>query len=84
MVDESKLSDVLGTNWHIPIEVVPLAGRPRWASLPTWAQNPVRRTNEDGTPTITDQHNYIIDANFGRIADPERLGSEAQIPHRDR
>lgn len=75
VVDESKLSDVLGTNWHIPIEVVPFGWQTQIGFLRNLGAVPVRRTSEDGSPIITDQHNYIIDANFGQIEDPEGLGA---------
>ena len=76
MVDESKLSDVLGTKWHIPVEVIPFGWQTQMGFLASLGANPVRRTNEDGTPTITDQHNYIIDANFGQIDEPEKLADQ--------
>lgn len=76
VVDESKLSEVLGTQWHIPVEVVPFGWQTQMGFLTSLGADPVRRTNKDGTPTITDQHNYIIDANFGQITDPEKLAAQ--------
>ncbi|MFN2146736.1 MAG: ribose-5-phosphate isomerase RpiA [Anaerolineales bacterium] len=75
IVDESKLSEVLGTNWHIPIEVVPFGWQTQIGFLRDLGAEPVRRTLKDGTPYLTDQHNYIIDANFGPISDPYALGA---------
>jgi len=76
VVDEGKLSDVLGTNWHIPIEVVPFGWQAQIGFLRNLGAEPIRRALEDGSPLITDQHNYIIDANFGLITDPEGLGAK--------
>jgi ribose 5-phosphate isomerase A len=76
VVDESKLSDVLGTCWHLPIEIVPFGWQTQMGYLQSLGADPVRRTTGDGTPVITDQHNFIIDANFGLITDPTSLAEK--------
>ncbi len=75
VVHEGKLSEVLGTNWPIPIEVVPFGWQTQIGFLRSLGAEPIRRTLDDGSPLITDQHNYIIDANFGPISDPRTLGA---------
>jgi ribose 5-phosphate isomerase A len=73
IVDESKLSPVLGTHWPVPVEVIPFG----WGSQATFlrslgAQVTLRR-NEDGSPYKTDQGNLILDCHFGPIADAAAL-----------
>ena len=75
VVDEGKLSDVLGTQWHIPIEVVPFGWQTQMGFLRRLGADPVRRMDQDGSPIITDQHSYIIDADFGQITDPVGLAA---------
>jgi ribose 5-phosphate isomerase A len=76
VVDESKLSNVLGTKWHVPVEVIAFGWQTQMGFLASLGAAPVRRTTKDGSPTITDQHNYIIDANFGQIDKPGQLAAQ--------
>ncbi|MCB2179783.1 ribose-5-phosphate isomerase RpiA [bacterium] len=76
IVDESKLSQKLGEKWHIPIEVVPFGWQSQMGYLESLGAVPQLRMNEGGTPYQTDQHNFIIDANFGPIENPIFLGEE--------
>ena len=69
IVDESKLSPVLGTHCPVPVEVIPFAWKPVANYLRSLGAEPVLRTNVDGTPYTTDQNNYIIDCRFGPILD---------------
>ncbi len=73
VVDDSKLSDQLGTRWAVPVEVIPFG----WASQATFlqslgARHTLRRQN-DGSPYMTDQGNLILDCNFGKIEDAGKL-----------
>jgi ribose 5-phosphate isomerase A len=76
VVDESKLSPLLGTRWALPVEVVPFG----WGSQAAYLESlgaRIRLRLGDGAaePFITDQGNYILDCDFGPIADPVGLGA---------
>jgi ribose 5-phosphate isomerase A len=75
IVDENKLSPVLGTKWPVPVEVLPLARQPVWNFLVSLGARVSPRENEDGTSFLTDQQNIILDADFGPITDPARLAA---------
>ncbi|MEJ5357419.1 MAG: ribose-5-phosphate isomerase RpiA [Desulfobacterales bacterium] len=72
VVDESKLSPRLGTHWALPVEVVPFAAATEERFLSSLGAE-VRLRRVDGRPAATDQGNWILDAAFGPIADPEAL-----------
>lgn len=73
IVDESKLTPVLGTHWPVPIEVIPFAWRPVANFLKSLGAEPVLRMENKEAPYTTDQNNYIIDAHFGPISNPNEL-----------
>jgi len=75
IVDEAKLSPVLGTKWHVPIEVIPFGWRTHIAYLIDLGGNVVLRQDQSGQPFVTDQGNYILDTHFGPIADPITLAT---------
>ena len=74
IVDESKLSDKLGTNWAVPIEVVPFGWESQFAYLESLGAKPTLRKKADGETFFTDQGNVILDSAFGPIEDPVKLG----------
>lgn len=73
VVDEAKLSPVLGTNWHVPVEVVTFGWRTQFDFLTELGAAVNLRLNGDAMPFVTDQGNYILDAQFGLINDPASL-----------
>ena len=83
VVDETKLSTKLGEKWAVPIEVVKFA----YPIIETFIESingePELRTFDSGSPVVTDEGNYIVDANFGVIRNPfelaEKLESRAGI-----
>lgn len=76
VVDESKLSPVLGTTWALPIEVVPFAWQSHFPFLKSLGGEPIQRKKENGEVYTSDQGNYILDTNFGPIHDPLGLDKE--------
>ena len=76
VVDESKLSPRLGTRWALPVEVIPFAAKVEENFLATLGASVTLRRDAQGQPYKTDQHNYILDANFGEMADPRRLAAK--------
>ncbi|MCE7989147.1 MAG: ribose-5-phosphate isomerase RpiA [Caldilinea sp. CFX5] len=73
IVDEAKLSPVLGTKWHVPIEVIPFGWRTQAAYLTGLGAKVVLRQAKEGASFVTDQGNYILDTHFGLIHDPAAL-----------
>ena len=82
-VDESKISKKLGEKWHVPIEVVKFAVDVESKFLESLGAEVFLRKEDDGSPFITDENNYILDANFGIIKKTlelaERLEKRAGI-----
>jgi ribose 5-phosphate isomerase A len=75
IVDESKLSPALGTQWAVPVEVIPFGWRTQYAYLQRLGARPILRSDPDGAPFVTDQGNYILDSAFGPLSDPVGLGA---------
>jgi ribose 5-phosphate isomerase A len=73
IVDESKLSPQLGTKWAVPVEVVPFACKTEEVFLKSLGAAVTLRAGKDGHPYQTDQNNFILDANFGQIDNPQDL-----------
>jgi len=73
IVDESKISDQLGTHWSLPIEVVPFAGPSEKRFIEALGAEVSIRKKDDGDFFKTDQNNLILDADFGPMADPASL-----------
>ena len=55
IVDESKLSPVLGTHWPLPVEVVPFVGHSQRRFLASLGARVTVRQQHDGRPFRTDQ-----------------------------
>jgi len=76
VVDEQKLSPVLGTNFDLPVEIIPFGRRSMEEYLRSLGAESQLRTKTDGTPFVTDSGNYILDSHFGPIDDPYALSAE--------
>ncbi|MEE9514309.1 MAG: ribose-5-phosphate isomerase RpiA [Anaerolineales bacterium] len=76
VVDEQKLSPVLGTNFDLPVEIISFGWRPLEEYLRSLGAEPQLRTKTDGAAFVTDSGNYILDCHFGPIADPYALSAE--------
>ena len=76
VVDESKLSPVLGTRWALPVEVIAFGWRSQARFLDGLGARVVVRSGADGAPFRTDQGNLILDCAFGPIADPSGLARQ--------
>ena len=73
IVDESKCVKELG-NFPVPVEVLPDASRMVIQSLEDMgASCEIRMAQRKDGPVITDNGNFVIDANFGRIESPVHL-----------
>lgn len=78
VVDETKLSPTLGTQWPVPVEVISFGLRSQIAYLESLGAGVSLRQSDDGTPFQTDQGNMILDCQFGPIPEPGLLAHELQ------
>jgi ribose 5-phosphate isomerase A len=74
IVDESKLSERLGVNWALPVEVVSFARATEARFLESLGAE-VSLRSKDGRSVLTDQGNLLLDARFGPMADPWRIAA---------
>jgi len=73
VVDESKLSERLGTNFAVPVEVLNFGWRSQAQYLESLGAKYSVRKNSDGSTFLTDSGNLILDCKFGPIPDPRAL-----------
>lgn len=76
IVDESKLVPRLGHTWAVPVEVLPFAWPAEARYLETLGATVKLRKNDDQSPFISDQRNYILDSHFGSIPDAKKLAAQ--------
>ncbi len=74
LVDETKLVDRLGSNFPVPVEIVPMAVAPVMRVIESLGARPELRmgVRKDG-PVVSDQGFWIIDATFDGPFDPIRV-----------
>lgn len=73
VVDNSKVSSILGTHWAVPLEVAAFGLESNLQYLQNQSAIATLRLKDDGSHFISDQGNLIVDANFGPIQDPYDL-----------
>jgi ribose 5-phosphate isomerase A len=76
IVDETKMSRILGTRCAVPIEVAPFGWQGHVFFLEKLGAKVKMRRKRDGTIFKTDQGNIILDADFGPISDPAKLAAD--------
>lgn len=76
VVDESKLSNRLGKNFSVPIEVLQFAFESEKNYLKSLGAEVKVRKNENDEFYVTDEGNYILDVNFGEIENPAELANK--------
>jgi len=79
VADQGKKSQKLGSIWKkgIPLEVVPMAYRSILIKLSKMNSKPVLRlAKSKAGPVVTDSGNFIIDADFGPISNPQKLDED--------
>ncbi|WP_455240654.1 ribose-5-phosphate isomerase RpiA [Methanothermobacter tenebrarum] len=75
IIDDSKLTDKLER--PVPVEVIPTSSRLVCEELNAMgAKVKIRMSDAKDGPLITDNGNFIIDADFGSIDDPSKLEYE--------
>lgn len=67
VADHTKRSPKLGTNFDLPVEVLPFGWEAQIDFLRHLGAAPQRRMTLDGDPFISDSGNFIIDCKFGPI-----------------
>ncbi len=75
IVDGSKLSPRLGSNWPLPVEVLPFAAGSVEQYLKAQGAKVDIRLGADGRRMQTDQGNIVFDVHFGPIEDPAGLAA---------
>ena len=78
IVDQSKISKFLGEKWAVPIEVSKMAIDVEAEFLKSLGAEVKQRLDIEGNPLITDEGNYILDANFGVIKNPKKLAKKLE------
>src|SRR3989339_434650 len=73
ITDESKRSKFLGTKWPVPVEVLQFCYEGEKRFLESLGSKVKQRKNSDGSNYITDENNFILDANFGEIKNVKEL-----------
>jgi ribose 5-phosphate isomerase A len=73
IADYTKKSDYLGENWKrgVPIEIIPIAHVPIMRRLEKLGGSPIlRMAQAKAGPVVSDNGNFIIDVDFGKIENP--------------
>jgi len=73
VVDEAKLSPMLGSSHALPVEIVPFAWRPEEEYLADLGADVNVRRGADNDVYVTDEGNWIMDCTFAPIQDLQRL-----------
>lgn len=74
VVDETKLSKHLGAKQPVPLEVLPFAHKYVQAQITRVGGRAKLREGEGKVgPVVTDNGNFLLDADFGRIENPPQL-----------
>lgn len=71
IVDDSKLSRLLGERWPVPVEVLAFAHRATARALEGFGR--VVQRQKQGAAWRTDSGNYVYDVHTGPIQDPRAL-----------
>jgi len=80
VADSTKLVGSL--NHPVPVEVLPFAAKLAMSRIEELGGSPqIRQAKMKDGPVITDNGNFVIDADFGKIEDPGVLGTQlSEIP----
>jgi ribose 5-phosphate isomerase A len=74
VVDERKLAQHLGDKQSVPLEVLPFAYKSVQVKITNMGGRArLRESKEKVGPVVTDNGNFILDADFNRIENPAQL-----------
>ena len=80
VADETKLVEKLGSTFRLPVEVLPFALATTTASIKELGGKPLLRESKGKVgAVVTDNGNYIVDVDFGAIADAEELNRRLKL-----
>lgn len=75
IIDARKLSECLGMQWAVPVEVVPFGLRAQTEYIESLGATVQVRLRADGSSFQTDSGNLILDCQFGPMEAPEAIAS---------
>jgi ribose 5-phosphate isomerase A len=78
IVDESKISTFLGEKWPVPIEVIQFAAPLEEKFLKSIGGITKIRITAKEENYLTDEGNFILDTNFGKINNPIALSEKLE------
>jgi len=78
VVDETKLSPVIGTCRALPVEVVPFGWQAQSDFLERLGAEVILRKGKGDAPFRTDAGHFILDCSFGPIHDPATLAARLE------
>ncbi|MCF8261742.1 MAG: ribose-5-phosphate isomerase RpiA [Melioribacteraceae bacterium] len=76
IVDESKISKLLGEKHKVPVEVLQFASNLEKKYLESLGAMVTLRKDSSGANFVTDEGNYILDCDFGIIKSPDEVNSK--------
>ena len=77
VADETKLTEKLGANCAVPVEVLPFALPTVMLKMQEKGGKPVLREAKGKVgPVVTDNGNFIVDVDFGPINAPKEMDSQ--------
>ena len=80
VADETKLVEKLGSTFRLPVEVLPFALATTTVSIKELGGKPLLRESKGKVgAVVTDNGNYIVDVDFGAIADAEELNRRLKL-----
>jgi len=80
VADETKLTQRLGTNQPVPVEVLPFAVSAVMQRMREMGGKPTLREGKAKIgPAVTDNGNFIVDVDFGPIKAPKELSSQLKM-----
>jgi ribose 5-phosphate isomerase A len=80
VADEAKLVEKLGTSFRVPVEVLPFGLATVTAGIKELGGKPLLREGKGKVgAVVTDNGNYIVDVDFGAIADAKELNQRLKL-----
>ena len=76
VIDDAKLSEQLGSQHALPVEIVQFGWRPEEEYLTDLGAEVDVRRGADNNVFVTDEGNWILDCTFPPIENPERLAAQ--------
>jgi ribose 5-phosphate isomerase A len=78
IVDEGKLSPMLGSRHSLPLEVIPFGWERQRDFVAEIGGRAILRIDAIGSPVLSDQGNYLLDCEMGQISNLRGLTSKLE------